>query len=184
MRKKRMGENSFLCHDRRPLGDKMRYQLTKGPSIEAVYHLNVEGISNIELKLTENKGLCWSISQDKPVAYDLSVLHDWMDTYAQGKQPQVLLPLVKTQFPSFSAKILLHILPRIPFGNSMSYQELAKLAGNYRGYRAAGNACGRNPWPLIVPCHRVLAANQRLGGFSIGVEIKKRLLEFEKITFS
>jgi O-6-methylguanine DNA methyltransferase len=67
----------------------------------------------------------------------------------------------------------------IPYGNSISYQRLAELAGSPRGARAAGTACGENPLALIIPCHRVTAQNG-LGGFAGGVDIKEFLLSLEQ----
>lgn len=72
---------------------------------------------------------------------------------------------------------------RIPFGTVISYGALAKRLGSPHAARAVGQALGRNPWPLIVPCHRVLAANGRLTGFSApgGTETKRRLLAIEGV---
>lgn len=71
---------------------------------------------------------------------------------------------------------------RIPRGATMSYGEIAAKLNNPRASRAVGGACGANPIPLLVPCHRVLAANGRLGGFSGGLDWKRRLLAIEGIT--
>ena len=68
----------------------------------------------------------------------------------------------------------------IPFGETRSYGWVARKAGVPRGARAAGRALHRNPLPYIVPCHRVIRADGGLGGFSRGVEVKKRLLELER----
>ncbi len=70
-------------------------------------------------------------------------------------------------------------LVSIPFGQRLTYLDLAKSIGKAGAARAAGSACGRNPMPLLIPCHRVIRAGGSLGGFSMGVEIKKRLLAFE-----
>ncbi len=67
----------------------------------------------------------------------------------------------------------------IPLGHPINYAELADRVGCAGGARAAGSACGANPIPVIIPCHRVVAANGRLGGFSGGLEWKIRLLEIE-----
>ncbi len=67
----------------------------------------------------------------------------------------------------------------IPWGESRSYAWLARKAGRPKAIRATANACGKNPLPLIIPCHRVIASDGSLGGFSGGVEIKKRLLKLE-----
>ena len=66
----------------------------------------------------------------------------------------------------------------IPYGTTITYRELAELAGSPKGSRAAGMACGANPLAVIIPCHRVVAANG-LGGFAGGLAIKKALLDLE-----
>lgn len=67
----------------------------------------------------------------------------------------------------------------VPHGKTISYSELAKRAGNAKAVRAAASACGANPVPVAVPCHRVLRADGSLGGFAFGVELKQRMLKFE-----
>ena len=68
----------------------------------------------------------------------------------------------------------------IPYGETRTYTELARGAGNERAVRAAGSACSRNPIPLVVPCHRVLRSDGSLGGYAGGIEMKQRLLELEQ----
>ncbi|MEW6747303.1 MAG: methylated-DNA--[protein]-cysteine S-methyltransferase [Planctomycetota bacterium] len=70
-------------------------------------------------------------------------------------------------------------LERIPYGETRSYGEVAEAAGAPRAARAVGLACGANPLPIVIPCHRVLAAGGRPGGFGGGLELKRRLLELE-----
>ena len=70
-------------------------------------------------------------------------------------------------------------LYQIPYGQTLSYSELAKEAGYPKAVRAVGSACGKNPWLIVVPCHRVLAKNG-LGGFALGLSVKKYLLNQEK----
>lgn len=74
-------------------------------------------------------------------------------------------------------------LRAIPPGRTRSYGELAAQVGRPGGARAVGQACGANPIPLLIPCHRVLAAQGRLGGFSGGLAWKRRLLEREGTGF-
>lgn len=69
-------------------------------------------------------------------------------------------------------------LMEIPYGQVISYNELAKRVGNPNSARAVGNAVGVNPIPIIVPCHRVVSS-RGLGGYSSGIEIKKTLLRLE-----
>ena len=73
-------------------------------------------------------------------------------------------------------------LCRVPWGEVISYSELARRIGSPRAVRAVGNAVGRNPIPIIVPCHRVIRADGSLGGFSCGLEIKRALHKIEGIT--
>ncbi len=68
----------------------------------------------------------------------------------------------------------------IPYGETRTYTDLARAAGNERAVRAAGSACSRNPIPLVIPCHRVLRSDGSLGGYAGGLEMKQRLLEMER----
>jgi O-6-methylguanine DNA methyltransferase len=72
---------------------------------------------------------------------------------------------------------------KIPLGKTKSYGEIAQAIGNPKAVRAVGGACGANPIPVLVPCHRVLAANNKIGGFSSGLGWKASLLEREGIEF-
>ena len=68
----------------------------------------------------------------------------------------------------------------IPYGETRTYTDLARDAGNERAVRAAGSACSRNPIPLVVPCHRVLRSDGSLGGYAGGLGMKERLLDLER----
>ena len=70
-------------------------------------------------------------------------------------------------------------LTRIPYGRTISYAELAEMSGHPGAYRAAGNANGRNPIPVIIPCHRVVRSDGDTGGYSLGTDLKIRLLRLE-----
>jgi len=73
-------------------------------------------------------------------------------------------------------------LAKIPFGETRSYKEIAILIGSPNASRAVANACGKNPLPLTVPCHRVIRSDGGLGGYSAlgGVEKKRALLQSEQ----
>ena len=77
-------------------------------------------------------------------------------------------------------KMVWRELAKIPYGETISYGELAKRIGNPNASRAVGMANGKNPVSIIVPCHRVIGKNGSLTGFGGGLEVKKNLLEFEK----
>ncbi len=71
-------------------------------------------------------------------------------------------------------------LKKIPYGETISYKELAIRIGNPKASRAVGGANGKNPLSIIVPCHRVIGASGKLTGFAGGVDVKSKLLSFEK----
>ena len=73
-------------------------------------------------------------------------------------------------------------LGRVDYAKTVSYADLAKRVKRPKAVRAVGNAVGANPLPVFVPCHRVLAANRKLGGFSGGLDRKRKLLAIEGIT--
>lgn len=75
-------------------------------------------------------------------------------------------------------------LTAIPYGDTQSYQTLAKAIGQPGASRAVGNANGKNPLPLIIPCHRVIRENGALGGYTGGLHIKRFLLDLEKNTLN
>jgi len=70
---------------------------------------------------------------------------------------------------------------KIPFGRTKSYGEVAQAIGKPKAVRAVGGACGANPIPVLVPCHRVLAAHGKIGGFGGGLEWKRKLLTREGV---
>lgn len=70
-------------------------------------------------------------------------------------------------------------LSKVAYGDTISYSELAVRAGRPHAIRAAASACAKNPLPLIIPCHRVIAKDGGLGGFAWGLEYKQRLLALE-----
>ena len=80
--------------------------------------------------------------------------------------------------PTFTARVL-EQTSRIPHGQTRTYGEIAALVGSPGAARAVGQAVGRNPIPIIIPCHRVLAANGAIGGFSGGLSRKRLLLDLE-----
>jgi methylated-DNA-[protein]-cysteine S-methyltransferase len=101
-----------------------------------------------------------------------------LDDYFAGKRTRFDLPLDWTLTGGFGRRVLRETA-RIPYGSVSTYKDVAAAAGNVRAHRAAGNALGANPIPLVVPCHRVLRTGGALGGYGGGPEIKKFLLELE-----
>jgi methylated-DNA-[protein]-cysteine S-methyltransferase len=73
-------------------------------------------------------------------------------------------------------------LKDIPYGETRTYKWLAEKIGKPQAFRAVGNALGKNPIPVIFPCHRIIESDGSIGGYSSGLEIKRRLLELEYYT--
>lgn len=101
-----------------------------------------------------------------------------LDAYFEGKLTEFDVPVDWRLAKGFADRVL-HQVARIPYGKTLSYGEVAAKAGNPRAFRAAGTACGINPVPLIVPCHRVIQSGGKPGNYGGGPEMKLRLLELE-----
>lgn len=101
-----------------------------------------------------------------------------LDLYFEGKLDRFDLPLDWRLSEGFRLRVL-RAIARIPYGETRNYTQMATSAGNVRAVRAAGTACGRNPIPLVVPCHRVLRSGGALGGYGGGLPMKQALLELE-----
>jgi O-6-methylguanine DNA methyltransferase len=95
-----------------------------------------------------------------------------------GRAPKALPPLDWRGTTEFQQSVWRQMLKLGP-GQTRSYGEVAAAIGKPRAVRAVGGACGANPIPVLVPCHRVLAANNKIGGFSSGLDWKRRLLAKE-----
>lgn len=101
-----------------------------------------------------------------------------LDAYFAGKLQSFDLPLDCTQGTPFQQAVW-QALRTIPYGRVCSYSALAQQIGRPKAIRALGAANGRNPLSIVIPCHRVIAANGDLQGYAGGLENKRRLLELE-----
>lgn len=157
----------------------MKQQLTVGPSIHVRIELDNDHITSVDLQTREASGLSFELvggthNAQKNVA-------TWLTAYAAKKPLSSLPSLAPCPMPTFVESVH-NALLTLPFGKSASYKDLARHVGSPQAARAVGSACGRNKYPLFIPCHRIIASDGGLGGFACGLEIKKRLLEFENIT--
>jgi methylated-DNA-[protein]-cysteine S-methyltransferase len=103
-----------------------------------------------------------------------------LDEYFAGTRRDFDLPLDLTTTGEFRRAVQL-LLPTIGYGRTVSYSELAALAGRPAAVRAVGTACATNPLPVVVPCHRVLRGDGSLGGYLGGLEAKRTLLDLERL---
>jgi methylated-DNA-[protein]-cysteine S-methyltransferase len=101
-----------------------------------------------------------------------------LDEYFSGRRRAFDLALDRQLISPFGRRVL-RVTSEIPYGGHLSYAEVAADAGSPRGSRAAGNALGANPIPIVIPCHRVLRRGGALGGYGGGIERKRWLLELE-----
>lgn len=111
----------------------------------------------------------------------------WLDIYFSGKAPDFTPPLEMQATPF--RKAVCEIMLTIPFGQTMTYGEIANIIAAQRGIarmsaQAVGGAVGHNPISIIIPCHRVIGANGNLTGYGGGIEKKIQLLTLEKIDMS
>ena len=103
-----------------------------------------------------------------------------LDEYFDGRRREFDLPLDWALARGFGLRVL-EATARIGFGSVSTYREVAESAGSPRAVRAAGNALGANPMPVVVPCHRVLRSGGGLGGYTGGLEKKEFLLQLEGV---
>lgn len=108
----------------------------------------------------------------------LQMAAEQLQSYFAGKRSDFDLPL-SFQGTEFQKRVW-HCLTRIPYGETISYGELARRVGNAKASRAVGLANGKNPLAIVVPCHRVIGANGTLTGYGGGLERKQKLLLLEQ----
>jgi methylated-DNA-[protein]-cysteine S-methyltransferase len=102
-----------------------------------------------------------------------------LQRYADGKPVRWNLPIDLSSGTTFQQKVW-RVLATIPYGETRSYGWVARKVGNPGASRAVGSACGANPVPVIIPCHRVIASDGSIGGFGGGLPMKRRLLSLER----
>ena len=98
--------------------------------------------------------------------------------YFEGKTVEFGQNIIFLEGTDFEKKVWL-ALKDIPYGQTRTYKWLAERIGNPKATRAVGQALGRNPIPIVLPCHRVIESDGSIGGYSSGVDIKRRLLDIE-----
>lgn len=118
-------------------------------------------------------------SVDSKAQIHLDQAKKQIEEYFNGKRTTFDLKLAPAG-TEFQLKVW-SSLSKIPFGKTLSYADIANMSGSPKAFRAVGSANGKNPLPIIVPCHRVINADGKLGGYSGGLDIKEKLLELEGV---
>ena len=103
-----------------------------------------------------------------------------LSEYFRGERRSFELK-IDIEMSNFFVKTLEEV-KKIPYGSTRSYKDIANNIKSPKGHRAVANAIARNSLPIIIPCHRVIKSNGRLGGYSGGIFLKNKLIEFEKNT--
>ena len=101
-----------------------------------------------------------------------------LDEYFEGRRTDFDLPIDWSLSKGFTRRVL-RATAKVPYGQVSTYRHVAGKAGNERAVRAAGNALGANPIPIVVPCHRILRTGGALGGYGGGTQRKEFLLKLE-----
>ena len=109
---------------------------------------------------------------------ELDAIRRELDEYFEGRRRDFETPLDWRLIHGFSERVL-RATARIPYGGVSTYRDVAARAGNPRAMRAAGNALGSNPLPIVVPCHRVVRTGGAIGNYGGGTDMKKALLTLE-----
>lgn len=146
----------------------------KGPQVAISFIPQKQG--NFKIILQKSNIFTASFFVDLEPAFRKQLL-SWLFSYSQ-KKPTPILNLPRQFLPPFSNAVLT-CLERIPFGSTLSYGEIALEAKSPKAARAVGTICRLNPWPLFIPCHRVLPKGKGIGAYAFGSSIKQALLEFE-----
>ena len=152
------------------------YHYMKSPVGKLLVAGNDKGICLISFPKWENPAIPepdW-VKKRKPLQEVLRQL----EAYFAGKLKAFSLDICLNVTP-FQKKVLT-ALRRVPYGETISYGELAKNIGNPKAGRAVGQANARNPIPIVIPCHRVIGSSGNLTGFGGGITVKQTLLDLEQ----
>lgn len=142
--------------------------------ISSILFLNVQ----FEASEFENLSLKYHLEQSKHSDPGFSNVIQELTSYFDGKLKQFKVP-IKPEGTNFQQQVW-NGLTRIPYGQTISYAQLAENIGHAKSYRAVGQANHKNPIPIIIPCHRVIGKDGSLTGYASGVGIKEWLLNHEK----
>lgn len=165
------------------LGVSIRYTIVPSPLGRMLIAATAKGICAIKFGDAPD-ALARGLRSEFPLAElneDGAPLLDWvaaLNQHLAGERRELRLPL-DIQATLFQRRVW-EILQQIPYGETRTYAEIAKMAGSPKAVRAVGSACGANPVAVAIPCHRALRSDGSLGGYRWGLSRKVQLLETEK----
>lgn len=170
-------------------GPPLRYALMDDTPVGPIgLALSESGLCRLDYTRDEDHFLSRLLDRygDRPLLRQpskLDAVRRQLDRYFSGRSLQFSLDVDLSAVGGFSRRVL-EAATRIPAGRVLTYTEIAALAGSPRASRAAGNALHNNPVAIIVPCHRIVAAGGKLGGYGGGLSNKRWLLEHEGVEAS
>lgn len=144
--------------------------------LDLLFALNSTVVERVEFGCNVKKFMALLSDYDWEVASSNKTINEWLSCYKRGK-PKKFPYRLNPKGTEFQ-KAVWKAMQKIPYGEVRSYKWIASKIGRPGAVRAVGTACGTNPIPLLIPCHRVVATDG-LGGFSSGLKIKKKLLKLE-----
>ncbi len=145
---------------------------------QKIIALNIHSVNPYEVK----KRIAALYPEGRESEKSFKTIRFLLDRYLKGERVDFDMEIDISGESPFTQKVLRE-LQKIPYGEVRSYGWIGKRLGYEIAARAVGQAAKRNPIPIIIPCHRVIAEGGKLGGFSSGIEIKKKLLSIEGVTF-
>jgi len=153
-----------------------RVEIVAAPPLALRLYWRGGVLTHLELRRAEAREL------QPDASPEACAVHKALSRLAEGKEAAFpSLPLAWETLPAFTRQVLQTLYERVGSGSTVTYGELAALSGQGGKARAVGQAMARNPWPLIVPCHRVLGAGGGLTGYTNphGLDLKALLLRLE-----
>ena len=131
----------------------------------------------------EKESYYQNITKEAKTNDDLGIFKQtktWLNKYFNGEKPNIDDLKLKLEGTPFQINVW-NILKTIPYGKTITYGNIAKKISSKMSARAVGGAIGHNPIPIIIPCHRVIGANNNLTGYTGGIDVKIKLLKLEGI---
>lgn len=138
--------------------------------------LTPDSISSLRPTTADNNAISKDSSENAPLP--IQQLCEWLSSYFRGTPRPTPFRLSPEGTP-FQQKVW-SALGNVPFGATTTYRDIAERIGQPHAYRAVGNAIGRNPIFILIPCHRIVLSSGKTGGFRWGSEIKEQLLRLEQ----
>lgn len=162
----------------------MYYTVVNINGTDYLIYATEQGITGLEISVSEPNNPEDYIKKEPEDAIFATIV-DQLKSYLSGKLKEFSLPVLLTG--TYFQQDVWEALLNIPYGKVVSYADIAEKIGNPKAIRAVGSAIGKNPIPIIVPCHRVINTSGKLGGYSgcgggeAGLKYKQFLLDLEKL---